>query len=272
MYETRYHSMGWRLVLRAALAAVLAANTFAGPPTGDLSTGEGGQTPARPPLALVHNQFGALLPGQTSQHVRVAHTAQGFVLRASRLAARSDYVGTLEVRPPDPNQAAWVAPPGGLTHVRATVHDAAAIAGWAQAGVTPGYLLGIETGDLPPLSETAFVGEVLLRRGNGETVYVRFRVRSSDGVCAVAEVQRNGQVVPPDGGPAEQAAGPWWPVCCGSQWLLCELSRVISPGTCSDCYTPCLLRCLMGGSNPCHSCGACGLSDFLCRFIPGAHC
>ena len=222
-----------------------------------------GQTPAVRPYAIVHNPLAGDLPGTTSRYVRRATSPERFAQQQARGAQTPSYVGSLLIQVAGPNQPTWVAPPGGQVHVRATVHDLAAVQTWARDGITPGYLNQVEVDEIAD-GETALEVEVYQRLPNGLS-YVRFRIRAADGACTLQEARLDGDIV------AVQA-GPWWPVCCGSQWLLCELSRALSPNACGSCYEACLLRCLSSGSDPCHSCGDCGLSSFLCRFVPGGRC
>ncbi len=70
--------------------------------------------------------------------------------------------------------------------------------------------------------------------------------------------------------------GPWWPLCCSTQYSICNAIHgipFIGPLLCSNCYSSCYLSCRYGCiNNPCHSCDPCGLTWLLCRFVPGASC
>lgn len=67
-----------------------------------------------------------------------------------------------------------------------------------------------------------------------------------------------------------RAFGPWWPICCISQLIICHNIRSSGYLGCRLCYRceSCAARCFSGGSNPCHSCGACG-GECIYPFLPG---
>jgi len=155
-----------------------------------------------------------------------------------------------------------------------TVFDLATLEVWAQTGFVPGFMEGISTDEPVPVEQAVFDLEMITASPSGTLEYYQMRVRRSDG--AITLVSRG--IV---GGESEPAvaergrAGFWWPWCCGTQYFFCNAIRglpFIGPLLCPECYNSCLVRCLRGGSNPCHSCDPCGLSQFFCHIVPGGHC
>ena len=63
-------------------------------------------------------------------------------------------------------------------------------------------------------------------------------------------------------------AGQFHDFCCATEYAFCQANPCCSAGFCQDCYDECVEDAI---PNPCHACGYCGASWFLCYFF-GGHC
>ncbi len=164
---------------------------------------------------------------------------------------------------------------GGVT-VTALIYDEDTLQFWADTGFVPGFMNEVEVAEIP-LTEAVFDMDYVIREIDGTTTRAKLRVRKSDGAIALVSVETT---EPTSQGPGGAIAGPggrsgnWWPPCCWTQLASCNALHNIPfigwflCNDCSSCFNKCLCESV---SNPCHSCGGCGLSWLLCH-LPGGHC
>lgn len=218
------------------------------------------------------------LPG-TDQFV--ATTPEEFQNLLNQYTLHPDFAGTIVVTDDPTPQGTWPPTSAGDVHLRLRFRDVAYYNDvWLalfRTGWVPRYAQGQEAQPVPPPSDAIFDLDLWQRLNDTTAQIIKLRVRRDDGAIAVSSTKSIG--IQPAGSAASAAAGegcdagPYWPICCGSQELFCNLLcgwlRLLGSDYCDECSDDCY-DCVV--SNPCHSCGFCGLSWLLSRFVPGGNC
>lgn len=245
----------------------------------------------RHPTVIVYQPLSQLQPWEPGANEVVATTESEFLSLVAQYSQDPDFVGTIVVTNGPAPGGTWPPCDKGMVHQWLCFNDLAYYENvWLpqmSVGWTPGYAEGLEADPPPTIAEAVFTLR-LWNREDGGHGYINerttlMRVAKADGAIGVVEslVQGRdpisiGRLRAPD-----CDAGPWWdplPLggkhpCCESQKFfcntLCGWLRLLGSGYCDTCAQDCD-DCAV--SNACHSCGWCGLSWLLCRFIPGGNC
>jgi len=234
----------------------------------------------------VYQPLSELQPWEPTANQVVATTESEFLGLVAQYSQDPNFVGTIVVTNGPAPGGTWPPCGEGVVHQCLRFKDLEYYQNvWLpemSGGWTPGYAEGLEADPPPTPAESVFI----LRSWNledGGNGYVNerttlMRVAKADGAIGVVwTLVQAGDPIPV--GPLSAGgcdAGPWWQfrqACCRSQEFFCNLLcgwlQLLGSDYCDTCVQECD-DCTV--SNPCHSCGFCGLSWLLCRFIPGGNC
>ncbi|MCK4340311.1 MAG: hypothetical protein KAY37_01135 [Phycisphaerae bacterium] len=268
----------------AAFVAVFGWHTgeaIAGPPAALEHFASTPADPSATPIMIVFNPFAEALDDPFSLFAEsggplIAHDEAEFETLLGQYEFDPRFMGTVVVTD-GVISPQWPPSDFGDAHVRLTIFDQATLDEWEQTQYTPGFLQDPPRiiDEVPEIGEAVFDMELWQREGHASMGYYHMRVRAPDGAIALVSAEHETQVVANQlvgGDKMITRAGPWWWLCCLSQFVICETIHQILPFLPLNCYSDCWWACRWGGvSNPCHSCDPWGLSLVLRYFVPGGH-
>jgi len=264
--------VGGFMSIVVALYLVLASP---GAPEANVALADDPPPPVIKRVVLVEGD-GALPAYPQESGTLVVNTKSSFDAAIASHGAGEEFEGTLVITDRQDIPEEWPPVSAGKTHLRATFKDLDyynstwipdIAGGWEPAFVN------MESSP-PPTREDELL-TLDLWQGEGENTYFEatLAIAKSDGSIGVRSVHSD---FPENG--LFGCGGPYWPFCCLSQSLSCNVfSYLLGPfGSiyCGDCDS-CTANCVNCIPNPCHSCdqvGPCGLTWLLCRFFPGGNC
>lgn len=238
-----------------------------------------------PPRVVVYQPLAQLQPWEPTANQVVATTEAEFVSLVAQFSTDPDFVGTIIITDGPAPGGTWPPCTEGTNHVWLRFNDLSYYQNvWLpsiQSGWTPGYAQGIEADPAPKASQAVCtvrqwsVDDPSARSNEHRRTLMRI-AKTGGAFGVVWSVIEAGDPNPLPKSTLSATgcdAGPWWPTCCRTQELFCNLlcgwMRLLGISICDSCVQNCD-NCSV--ANPCHSCDPCGLTWLLCQFVPGAHC